>query len=58
MELDNHINYIEFKAHDLEKAKAFYTRVLAGLLQITAQPIRPFLTVELQGVLSIPMSPL
>ena len=28
MELDNHINYIEFKAHDLEKIKAFYTRVL------------------------------
>jgi len=22
---DNHINYVEFKAHDLEKIKAFYT---------------------------------
>jgi len=25
MEVNNHINYIEFKAHDLEKTKAFYT---------------------------------
>ena len=24
---NNHINYIEFKAHDLEKIKAFYSRV-------------------------------
>ncbi len=24
---NNHIDYIEFKAHDLEKTKAFYTRV-------------------------------
>ena len=58
MELDNHINYIEFKAHDLEKIKAFLQGFLAGLLQIMAQPILPFLTVELQGVLSIPISPL
>lgn len=25
MEVNNHINYVEFKAHDLEKIKAFYT---------------------------------
>ncbi len=25
MEVNNHINYIEFKAHDLEKVKTFYT---------------------------------
>ena len=25
MEVNNHVNYIEFKAHDLEKAKTFYT---------------------------------
>ena len=25
MEVNKHINYIEFKAHDLEKTKAFYT---------------------------------
>ena len=25
MEVNNHINHIEFKAHDLEKIKAFYT---------------------------------
>ena len=24
MEVNNHINYVEFKAHDLEKIKAFY----------------------------------
>tara|TARA_B100000767_G_scaffold235774_1_gene229215 strand:+ start:241 stop:477 length:237 start_codon:yes stop_codon:yes gene_type:complete len=24
MEVNNHINYIEFKAHDLEKIKIFY----------------------------------
>ena len=24
---DNHIDYIEFKAHDLEKTKTFYSRV-------------------------------
>jgi predicted enzyme related to lactoylglutathione lyase len=25
MEVNNHINYIEFKPHDLEKTKVFYT---------------------------------
>ena len=25
MEVNNHINYIEFKVHDLEKIKTFYT---------------------------------
>ena len=27
MEVNNHINYIEFKAHDLKKIKTFYTTV-------------------------------
>ena len=28
MEVNNHINYIEFKEHDLEKIKTFYTITL------------------------------
>ena len=31
METDNHINYIEFKAHDIEKTKTFYSAAFAWI---------------------------
>jgi catechol-2,3-dioxygenase len=33
---DNHINYVEFKAKDLEKIKEFYKRIL-GFLHLNEQ---------------------
>ncbi len=45
---DNSINYVEFKANDLEKIKEFYSKSFAGLLLIMGQLISPFQKVDLR----------
>ena len=48
---DNCIQYIEFYAVDLEEIKKFYTSILAGRLQTTAQATQPFQTAALKVAL-------